>query len=245
MVSSINDAASDSIELLMAQMYQKMSAADTDGTKGLSKDELLSIDTGDDEGGAAFLKALSEQFDALDADGDGQLSSEEISSAKPPSEPMGPPPGISIESSNTDNTQSFVDNLLKALLESFVDNFDKDASSENADKVNTLASSADTDSSGGISSDELATIDTSGDNGKAGLVNDLTENFKSYDIDGNGELSAEEIQKASSEKQFSQQDFASLGSDLGRLSATFINKLIAGYKSGGLSNLASSLNVAV
>ena len=104
MVSSITD--DDSIQQMMSLMFQKMSAADTDGTEGLSLDELSSIDTSGDAGGAAFLQSLTNQFDQLDADGNGQLSDEEISSAMPV-EPLGLPPGVKIES--LDDSLSAVD----------------------------------------------------------------------------------------------------------------------------------------
>lgn len=120
MVSGIGNTTDDNIQLLMAQLYQKMNAADTDGTVGLSIDELSSVDAGDDIGGSAFLKSLNEQFDTLDADGNGQLTSDEISSAKPPVGQMGPPPWLSMESSNRQSSDSVtVDNWAESLGVSF------------------------------------------------------------------------------------------------------------------------------
>jgi len=108
MVSSIGGSNSDYIQQLMAQMMKNMSAADTDGTAGLSKTELSSIDTGSDKGGAGFIKALNAKFDKIDSDTNGQISQEEIVAVKPSRPPMGPPPGLSIEdlftSSDTDGT---------------------------------------------------------------------------------------------------------------------------------------------
>lgn len=119
MVSSISSNSDDSIQLLMAQMFQKMKSADTDGIAGLSKDELSSIDSSNDVGGSAFLKSLTDQFSSLDADKNGQLSSEEISKARP-SEPMGPPPGMDL-SSSTENKMSELGDSLGDLASSFLD----------------------------------------------------------------------------------------------------------------------------
>lgn len=161
MVSGISSTATDSIQLMMAQMYQKIGAADTDGTSGLSKDELSSIDSSSDAGGAAFLKSLSDQFDQLDTDGNGELSSSEISLAKPPTGgQMGPPPGMQISSSedtdgtssaaattsaaksssmdSTDSTDSssakdLIEKLLEKLMQSLSDSFSKDSTTKSAD----------------------------------------------------------------------------------------------------------------
>ena len=42
--------------------------------KGLSKDELSSIEAGKGANGSAFINSLTEQFNNLDVDGNGQLS---------------------------------------------------------------------------------------------------------------------------------------------------------------------------
>lgn len=94
MVSRIN-GEDDSIQTLMMQMMQNMKTADTDGAKGLSMDELSSIDAGSDVGGAAFLKSLTEQFETIDSNKNGQLATNEIVQAIP-HEPMGPPPGMNL-----------------------------------------------------------------------------------------------------------------------------------------------------
>ena len=122
MVSSI-DSKDDSMQMLMMQMFQKMKTADTDGTKGLSKDELSSIDAGSDVGGSAFLKSLTDQFDTLDADGNGQLTSDEIAKAHP-REPMGPLPGMNLSSSassSSENKLSELGDSLGNLASSFLD----------------------------------------------------------------------------------------------------------------------------
>lgn len=96
MTASIN--GTDNIQLMMAQMYQKLNAANTDGVSGLSKKELSSINPGDDVGGAAFLKSLTEQFEALDKNQNGQLSAQEIFPPNVLNGQMGMPPGLDLNS---------------------------------------------------------------------------------------------------------------------------------------------------
>lgn len=78
MVASISSTDSNNIKQTIAEMYLKMKAADTDGVKGLSRQELASIDTGGTAAGSAFLHALQEQFDKLDADKNGQISENDM-----------------------------------------------------------------------------------------------------------------------------------------------------------------------
>ena len=78
MVTGIIGSSSNQIQQLMAEMMKKMKSADTDGTSGLSKNELSSINTDNDPGGARFLKELSKNFDKIDSNSDGQLSKSEI-----------------------------------------------------------------------------------------------------------------------------------------------------------------------
>lgn len=103
MTASINATDSDSLQMMMMQMYQKINAADKDGISGISKKELSSIDMGDDVGGAAFLKSLNEQFDALDKDQNGELTAKEILPQNLQNSQMGPPPGLEIASSQSDS----------------------------------------------------------------------------------------------------------------------------------------------
>lgn len=153
MVSSISGSSgSDYIQQLMTQMLKNMSAADTDGTKGLSKAEISSISAGEDKGGENFLKELSSNFDKIDTDGNGQLTGEEIKSARPPRGQMGPPPG-----------------LMDALT------------------------SADTDGTTGLSTDELSSIDSKGNKGQSSFIQNLTENFDKLDANKDGQLSSDEI----------------------------------------------------
>ena len=260
MVSSINGTDDESMKQMMALMFQKMGAADTDGTKGLSKSELSSIDAGDDSGGSAFLKSLSDQFDELDTDANGQLSSDEIAKAKPP-EPMGPPPGLAIESSDDSSSYSdLLEQIIEASKESFVSSFDdSNDTATDASKAESLIASADSDGSSGLSLDELSSADSSGSNGKTGFVNDLIKNFDNYDLDGDGQLSKSELETAMPDGPFSRQEekaivensdsnsiFSKFESSLSNLgSSSLIQKLISSYQSGDFADILSSLNIAV
>lgn len=260
MVSSINSQDDSNMQQMMALMFQKIGAADTDGTKGISQAELSSIDAGDDAGGSAFLKSLSEQFDALDADGNGQLSSDEIAKAKPPGQ-MGPPPGLELGASEESSsvTKDLFEQLMDATKESFANSFkDSDDSATDAAKAKSLLASADSDSSSGLSLGELSSLDKSSGAGKAGFVNDLISNFDKFDLDGDGQLSQGEVESAMPKGQFSAQEqkamvdssqssfFDSLENSFSSLgSSSIVQKLISSYQSGGLSNILSSLNIAV
>ena len=191
---------------------------------------------------------------------------------------MGPPPGLMIDSddgteavssanstneANGTDAKSLIEKLLKQLLEAFTEGFEKSASSDSSqssDAISSLASNADKNSSGGVSVDELSSIDTAKDSKAAGFINDLVNNFKSYDTDGDGQLSVNELKDAIKQTQFSQQDLADVlnsykddknytgmtfSETLGNVSGSFLGKLISAYKNGGLSNLASSFNVNV
>lgn len=252
MVSSIN-AAESSIQQLMLQMYQKMSAADTDGIAGLSKEELSSIDVGNDVGGAGFLQSLTAQFDKIDANGDGQLSAEEIAFAKPSKEPLGPPPGLELTSTgSSESTDNIMEKILKKLSEKFTDSYKKAESGDKspANAIASLCAKADTDGVKGLSLDELSAVDTSKDTRQAGFINNLIENFKSIDTDGDGQLSQSELQNAIP-KQFSKQEMAAMNNSFGsfgglsNLSGNLVQKLLNSYQNGDLSKLVSSLSVAI
>lgn len=266
MVSSISSTES-SIQQLMAAMYQKMNAADTDGIAGLSKKELSSIDVGDDVGGGGFLQSLSAQFDKIDTDGNGQLSAKEISSAKPTG-PMGPPPGLELNATKSDDAtgstnsiEAMMEKLLKAMMEALSKSQEKLASSDQTTgakkAIDSLLASADTDGTAGLSANELSAIDTSGNAGKANFVNNLIKNFDKIDTDGNGQLSQSEIIASKPEGPPPEMAVANgsssssngLGNSLSNLSNAFIQKLLSSYQngdlSGTLSSLTSSLNLAI
>lgn len=138
MVSKIN-GQDDSIQALMMQMMQNMKSADTDGSKGLSLDELSSIDAGNDVGGSEFLKSLTEQFNALDANEDGQLTTNEIVQARQ-LEQMGPPPGMDLgKHTLSEDLSEFgesLGNAASSLLEKLVSTYKNGGLSELASSLN-------------------------------------------------------------------------------------------------------------
>lgn len=234
MVSSIG-SDSDSIQQMMAAMLQQMNKADTDGVRGLSKSELASIGSTGDVGGSAFLKSLSDQFDSLDADGNGQLSSEEIASAKPLDGPMGPPPGLdlgadvdsdsfdaslkatkndsgstpSTDSTGTSNSNdSILEKLLAKVLDNFTESYSKDDSEDKKEAVKALKE-ADTDGNGVLSKDELTSLANSS-SATSELAKNLSDNFGSLDKNGDGSLSKDEIEKFISGSKMSQQEMAEI-----------------------------------
>lgn len=279
MVTGINSADSSDMQLMMAQFYQKLNAADTDGTKGLSLDELSSVDTTNDAGGTAFLKSLTDQFSQLDADGNGQLSSSEISQAKPPTQPMGPPPGLDLGISNTtDSTKTDTSNstnatsktsstqnesieqmlkkLMSEIFEKLADGIsgEKKSSSDSSDSQSKTADSVSTDTNGakkGVSLSDLSSIKTNTNAGATDFINSLMNDFKNLDTDGDGKLSQSELAalKTNSGAETASSklgnDLSSLGSTLGSASSAFMGKLISSYQNGNLSNLASSLSLAI
>lgn len=193
MTSSISMNSSDNIHLLMAQMYQKMNAADTDGIKGLSENELSSISSNDDSGSNAFLKSLSDQFDSLDSDGNGQLTTQEIASAVPPKGQMGPPPGMSIESSGDSSSSGKVSGSVSS-----------------SDSLSNITTTSTTETSKATSIEELieklikealdsfaSTFDKSNKNDTSKAKEDEVKSLvSSADTDENGSLSLSELTSA-------------------------------------------------
>lgn len=232
MVSGITGSNSSYIQELMAQMLNKMNTADTDATAGLSKAELSSIDTDGDKGEKGFIKALTANFDKIDSDTNGQLSSEEINAAKPHKGPMGPPPGLSIEE---------------------------------------MFSANDTDGTSGLSSEELASVDTGDDMGAANFIKNLTKDFDKIDTNQDSQLSKEEIDAAKPQgpppgnrgeghtadnNGNSESNFSEFKEKLGDLTGYLFKQLVEAYKnneseiksamtSGLNSGLNSVLDLAV
>ena len=130
MVSEINDNV---MQLMMLRMQSKMQQADTDGLSGLSKAELASVDTGANLDAEAFLKTLTEKFDTIDKNQDGQLSTDEILKSTL-QQPLGPPPGLFLGNANSDNknVQSFAAKAMNKIYEQ--------SGSELKDKISDLAS---------------------------------------------------------------------------------------------------------
>ncbi len=131
MVSEIN--SNDELQMLMLKMQSKMHQADTDGLKGLSKSELASVDAADNLDAQEFLKILTEKFDDVDKNKDGQLTSEEVLKSAL-QQPLGPPAGLFLEKDgeNNKNIQSFAARTMNKIGEQ--------SSGELKDKITNLAS---------------------------------------------------------------------------------------------------------
>lgn len=256
MVSSIGSSDDFSTQQLYATLFKKLGAADTDGTKGLSKTELSTIDFEGNVEGSAFLKSLNEQFEDLDTDKNGQLSADEISMVSS-SDNFGPPPGLELESSedSTSNNLDTIKKIKEASTEAFLGSYAD--SDDEASKVESLISSADADNSKGLTADELSAAQVKSGSGKSDFISDLAKNFGKYDANGDGELSKSELMAAMPKGQFSQQEQKamiennhknSFLSDLGGSfegASSLVQKLINSYKSGQLQQIASSLNIAI
>lgn len=242
MVSTISGSASDNVQLMMAQMLQKMKTADTDGTKGLSKSELSSIDSSNDAGGTAFIKSLTNQFDKLDTDGDGQLSQSEIASAKPPEG------GLNEKGrSGLSKIEDLLEKMLQEALQSMSNSLNGTDStlSETADTTPAIKpfdlSTADTDGAKGVFLTELKSVDTSNDKGKANFVNELINNFDSIDSNKDGQLSQSEVAEARPvppqmmADNYLNNNSGNFGESFSKLSSSFIQKLINTYQSGAMT----------
>lgn len=235
MVSSINSNDSDNMQLLMVQMYQKVNAANTDGIAGLSKGELSSIDMGNDVGGAAFMKSLSEQFDALDSDGNGQLTANEVSAAKLPTDPMGPPPGLNIASSDDDDST----NLTGSVSATGSSSTDSTSSASSSNSMEDLISSLlekllqslsqSFNNNGDSTSSGLTSGDSTGSDLTGGNSDKISSLVSSSDTDKNGSLSLDELK--------------SINTSGHPHEARFVNKLIdnfSKYDTDGDGNLSQS-----
>jgi len=206
LVTSISSSNSSQIQELMAEMRKKMSDANTDGTDGLSKDELSSVDAGDDVGGANFLSSLQKNFDKIDSDSDGQLTDGEIEAAKPKGPPMGPPAGM------------FIEDMI----------------------------SYDTDSTTGLSKDELSAI-SSDDEGESNFISNLTNDFDKIDTNSDGQLAQDEIEAAKPDgpppgppPQMSSED----SSDDSTSSSSFNSDLLSYFTNSNSSDSTSSSSLS-
>lgn len=235
MVSSVSGSDSNYLQQLMAQMMKNMSAADTDGSAGLSKTEISSIDTGNDKGGQGFIKALTANFDKIDTDANGQVTAEELGMARPPKPPMGPPPGLSIDDMFSTSDIDGTDGLSKDELSSIETGDDKGA----ANFIKNLTKDfdkLDTNNDGQLSKEEI----------------DAGKPQGPQPIDGKAESQSTSIANSGGNEDSS----SSFEDKLGSLKDYFVKQLLSAYeksessfassiKSGMASNLASSLTSAL
>lgn len=180
MVATVSSIASNNdIQLMMAQMFSKMNKADNDGVKGLSLEELTSIDTSNDEGGAAFIKSLQEQFETLDANSDGQLSQEEMSYTKPTQDKLGMPAGMEF-SEEVDAYQQLINSLMNSLVSSLdTDGDGKISQDELKEGLNKITEkSSNTEAAGSVAKSELG---DSIKNLAGNFIQKLIDNYKNND----------------------------------------------------------------
>lgn len=124
MVSGVNSVDSDSIKKMLADIYNKMSVSDIDGKAGLSQSELASVNPGNDVNTAAFQKILTEQFDKLDVDKDGQLTKSEllnssISVAPTVTDPSSSTAPSAQASASTPNFAGMAESCIQKLMNSY------------------------------------------------------------------------------------------------------------------------------
>lgn len=94
----------------LAQILDKLNSINTDGSKGISKNELNAIGEETD-----FTKTLLECFDSIDKDKNGELTSEEITTQLSTYGQLGVPAGLEIE----DASESFMDKIGSLLKDKF------------------------------------------------------------------------------------------------------------------------------
>lgn len=170
---------------------------------------------------------------------------------------------VASDSGESSDNAALIKKLQQKLLDNLAESYDK-TDSKSAKKIDnevkSLMSAADKDKSGGLSLDELSSVDTTNDPDLAKDVHNLINGFKTYDKDGDGQLSLTEMKDALKglKKQFSMQDIAKIaqenndfstkGSFIGNVQGNFPNslaeKLISNYQGGDLSSLESSMSVA-
>lgn len=148
------------------------------------------------------------------------------------------------------------DAFLKRYAESYGKTDEK--SSKDIDKeIKSLMSTADSDKSGGLSLDELSSMDTKDSADEDKVVKDLIKNFNTYDTNKDGELSPSELKKALKKlnKQFSEQDIARIAKEnkefcnsdnsLGSFSNIPAQNLLSTYQGNDSTLLESSLDISI
>lgn len=246
MLSSVGNNSS---EQLMTT-YAKISKYDSDGTSGLSKSELSSyIEGNSNSDDNAFALSLSQEFDKLDTDRNGELSEEEASyseydgsASNSSSSSNLTTESISGTASSDDNIKTQSQNLLTAYLKQYTKSYDKSCDSDDDKKaiIKSLMGKYDTNGDGGLSIDELSSIDTSDSSPESQFADDLKTQFKSLDTNNDGLLSIQEMQKGLMKKQYSAHEISEMsqklsdsdgnGTSLGTSNSSFVQGLLNKYK---------------
>lgn len=124
---------------------------------------------------------------------------------------------LSINSDPMDAAQ-MISQIKKTFLKNFTESYNKtDTEKEKQldNKIKSLMEIADKDKSGGLSKDELSSINNKDNPDQANLVRDLLNGFGTYDINNDNELSVKELKEALKKlnKEYSQQDIAKMAKE--------------------------------
>lgn len=124
---------------------------------------------------------------------------------------------LSINSDSMDAGQ-MISQMKKIFLKNFTESYNKtDTEKEKQldNKIKSLMETADKDKSGGLSKEELSSIDTKDNPDQENLVRDLLNGFGTYDTNNDNELSVKELKEALKKlnKQYSQQDIAKMAKE--------------------------------
>ena len=123
---------------------------------------------------------------------------------------------VSSSSGNSFTVSPQLGSLAMLAVENFAKSFDKgnDDDDANTKEANAIISAADADKSGSVSLDELKNFDKSTCASEmADKINDLINNFKSYDKNGDGALDLNEIKSVIGDKQYSLQELRQMAAD--------------------------------
>lgn len=173
MVSGINQNDPNLMQLLFSSLQNGSSTSGIGSNAGSSQDNLSSIGSAAQSAENPFLNCLQDSFGKIDANSDGQLSQDEIATYFKNNQPMGPPPGMVIENSQSDNSKDSTNSLegkihkigahFKHKLEQAFDKIDTNQDGTiSKDELESFVSGLGTQSSSSTSSTGTTTGTTAG-----------------------------------------------------------------------------------
>lgn len=149
------------------------------------------------------------------------------------------------------------DEYLKTYAESYDTTLDSDEAAKKKALIKSLVAEGDTNKDGGLSMDELSSIDTKDNPKKAQFVNELISQFKSLDKNKDGILSVDEMQELLKRKKYSAKDLANMYEGLNstdsssnkdsskNMHLSFEQNLINYYKKNDLSIQQNNFNLNI